>query len=160
LWATSYGGDANRTSEAVLVRNCDYVPVAVVQTSYVARSISGWHYQPTLAADSRPHKYFLALLFAEIDPRVNAPGQRVFDLTLNGITVYQGFDVYSESKGLYVAREIYAVEPYGPYSSIVINATGTTTSLFPPFLAGLEILQLLDDPMAPPTSATDGITCC
>jgi hypothetical protein len=28
--------------------------------------------------------------------------------------------------------------------------------VFPPFIAGAEILQLLDDPMTPPTSPVDG----
>jgi hypothetical protein len=44
-----------------------------------------------------------------------------------------------------------------PYSSIVINGTATPSCTLPPFLTGVEILQLLNDPMAQPTSAFEGI---
>jgi hypothetical protein len=137
-------------------RYAEYVPVSVVQTSFVAGSIAGWYYKPALAVDGRPHRYYMALFFAEVDPRVNASGLRVFDITLNGEYFYRGLDVYKGAGGLYAAYEIYSPNPLGPYSSILVNATGTPSSVFSPFIAGAEILQLLDDPMAPPTSPVDG----
>jgi hypothetical protein len=100
--------------------------------------------------------YHVELFFAEIDSRVNASGQRVFNITINGENFYPLLDVY-ERVGLYASEEIYSKYPLGPYTSgVSINATRTSTSAFPPFIAGAEILELLDDPMAPPTSPIDG----
>jgi hypothetical protein len=158
LWdvKSSTGTNAIRTSTLVVTgRYREYVPVSVVQTSFVADSAAGWYYNP-IAADSPLHRYYVVLFFAEVDPRVNASGLRVFDLTINGTNFYQGLDVYNGAGGLYAAYEIYTPNPLGPYSSIMINATGTPSSVFPPFIAGAEILQLLDDPMTPPTSPVDG----
>jgi hypothetical protein len=80
----------------------------------------------------------------------------VFDIILNGRIVYQGLDVYGQV-GALAADAIYSPDPLGPYSFINFTASGTLTSIYPPFIAGAEILQLLDDPMASPTSPVDGI---
>jgi hypothetical protein len=144
---------------AVKVISDDLPPVPVVQTSFIGTMANGWSYKPVLP-NNRSHSYYVVLFFAEIDPRVNASGLRVFDLTINGGNFYPGLDVYKGAGGLYGSYEIYSPNPLGPYPSIMINGTGSQGSIFPPFIAGTEILQLLDDPMAPPTSATDGITCC
>jgi hypothetical protein len=160
LWDAKYstGANAIRTSEPVVLAGYnEYVPVSVVQTSFVADSIaSGWSYKPALATDSLPHSYYVVLFFAEIDKSVNASGQRVFNITINGNNFSQGLDVYNQAHGPDVTFTIYSPNPLGPYSSIVINATGSQGSIFPPFIAGAEILQLLDDPMAPPTHPVDG----
>jgi hypothetical protein len=134
----------------------EYVPLPVVQTSFVADSIaSGWSYKPALATDSLPHSYYIVLFFAEVDPRVNASGLRVFNIDINGVNFYRALDVFARA-GLYFTDRIYSVNPYGRNSSVVINMTPTPSSMFPPFIAGAEILQLLDDPVAPPTSPVDG----
>jgi hypothetical protein len=149
LWDAKYstGANAIRTSNTVTGTDSDeYVPVSVVQTSFVADSIANfWSYKPALAADGRPHSYYAVLFFAEVDPRVNASGRRVLDITINGRNFFQGLDVYDQA-GLDNSYEIYSPNPLGPYSSVVVNVTGTPTSVFPPFIAGTEILQLLDVP--------------
>jgi hypothetical protein len=159
LWyvTSSTGANANRTSNAVVTgKYREYVPVSVVQTSFVADSIlNGWSYKTGLAADNLSHSYYVVLFFAEVDPRVNASGLRVFDISINGKNFFQGLDVY-DLAGLYNAYQVYTINPRGPFSSVVINVTGNPTSAFPPFIAGAEILQLLDDPMALPTSPFDG----
>jgi hypothetical protein len=158
LWdvPSSTGANAIRTSEVIAGATfIEYVPLPVVQTSLVADSIAnGWSYKPALA-DSLPHRYYVMLFFAEIDPKVNASGLRVFDISINGDNFSPGVDVYKKMTPYYSYR-IYRENPLGPYSSIVISLTGTPTSVFPPFIAGAEILQLLDDPMAAPTSPVDG----
>jgi hypothetical protein len=131
------------------------VPVSVAQTSLVGSIAHGWSYNATV--DGYSHTYYVALFFAEVDPSVNASGLRVFDVTINGESFSQGIDVYYQV-GLDKPYEIYTYPGalIGPYSSIVINGTANSTSVFPPFIAGAEILQLLDDPMAPPTHPVDG----
>jgi hypothetical protein len=125
----------------------------VVQTSLVGSIADGWSYNATV--EGSPHTYYIALFFAEVDPRVNASGLRVFDVTINGESFSQGVDIFNQV-GLEATYEIYTPSALGPYSSIVINGTSNSTSVFPPFIAGAEILQLLDDPIAPPTDSVDG----
>jgi hypothetical protein len=38
--------------------------------------------------------------------------------------------------------------------------TSTPSSIYPPFIAAAEILQLLDNPMAPATSSVDSKLLC
>ena len=97
----------------------------------------------------------MALYFAEVDSRVNASGLRVFDIWVNGGSFFSNVDVYNSVRS-YSAYEIYSSKPQGPYSDhILINVTSTPSSVYPPFIAALEILQVLDNPMVSATSLVD-----
>ena len=134
----------------------DSPPVPVLQTSYAAPTAAGFFVNLTAGLDTTTsYNYYLALFFAEIDPRVNASGLRVFDVTINGSPFFQDFDVYAKV-GLYTAFELYSSKQLGPYTNhLLINATPTATSVYPPFISAAEILQLFDNPMVPPTSSVD-----
>lgn len=182
LWATSYGNELYmfHTTGAVAVGPSDFAPASMLQTSFLAESNAGWYYElgagtndggqiasndkgadsnlPGTPVGTSAHSYYVALYFAEVDQRVNAPGLRVFDITINGHSFKRDVDIYNEV-GSTTGKVIPSIgTPLGPYSSILINATGSPDSKYPPFIAGAEILQLLDDPMALPTSPIDGNT--
>ena len=133
----------------------DFPPVSVVQTSYVATSNAGFYWNLTYNLAGTSNQYYVALYFAEVDSRVNASGLRVFDVWINGRLFYAGIDVYKGVR-LYAVSEFYTVSPVGPYSDyILINVTSTSSSVFPPFIAAAEVLQLFDNPIVPPTSSID-----
>ena len=134
----------------------DSPPLPVVQTSYAAPTAAGFFVNFTAGLDTTTHYYYyLALFFAEIDPRVNASGLRVFDVTINGSPFYRNFDVYA-NVGQYTVSELYSSKQLGPYTDhVLINATSTPSSVYPPFIAALEILQVLDNPMVSATSLVD-----
>ena len=133
----------------------DFPPISVVQTSYVATSNAGFYLNLTYNLAGTSYQYYVALYFAEVDPRVNASGLRVFDVWINGKLFYAGIDVYKEVR-LYAVSEIYTISPVGPYSDyILINVTSASSSVYPPFIAAAEVLQLFDNPMAPATSSID-----
>ena len=146
----------NQTSQAVVVAGvADSPPVSVLQTSFVAPSAAGLYYNRSTHPEGSAYKYHIALYFAELDPRVNASGLRVFDVSINGKSFSKGIDVYAVV-GLYAVCEIYSTVPVGPFSDyVLINLTSTAGSLFPPFIAAAEILQLVQNPMVPPTSSVD-----
>ena len=58
---------------------------------------------------------------------------------------------------MYRAYELNSPSPLGPLSDgrIVINLTSTPSSVYPPSIAALEILQLFDDYMLYATSSKD-----
>ena len=142
----------------------DFPPIDVVQTSFVAGlitfNITRASSVLTTSTMAGSHKYFLAMFFAEIDPRVNASGQRVFDITVNGDLFAQGVDIYTDASGMYKGLEYYTNTsvPLGPYSdNIIIESKARSTSIYPASIAGIEVLQLFDNPMnaTTPTSSND-----
>ena len=163
--------DVNVTTQNVNVNGIpDYPPMAVLQTNLIADNIT-----INLAEDFRnvfttstvtgSHMYFVVLFFAEIDPRVNAPGQRVVDLTVNGGVFVEAADIYADASGTYNGLEYYTNTsiPLGPYSdNIIIEATAKTNSSYPAAIAGAEVLQLFDHSMnaTTPTSSSDGMYNC
>ena len=130
-------------------------PVSVVQTSYVAPSNAGFSYIQTDNLAGTSYRCYLELYFAELDSRVNASGLRVFDIAINGDSYFTGLDVY-DKVGPNRAFGLYSPKPQGPYSDhLLINVTSTPSSVYPPFIAAAEILQLFDNPMVPSTSSVD-----
>jgi hypothetical protein len=104
-----------------------------------------------------PNRYHVGLFFAEIDPRVNASGLRVFDVSVNGNLFLSNVDVFATS-GPYSGVEIYSPSPLSQPNPghFIVTIASTTTSVFPPFIAGAEILQLFPSTIAPATSSIDG----
>ena len=133
----------------------DSPPVSVLQTSFVASTNAGFYYNLTRNLAGTSYRCYLELYFAELDSRVNVSGLRVFDMSINGRPVFLNLDVYKQV-GLYRGYEIYSPKPQGPYSDhLLINVTSTPSSVYPPFIAAAEILQLFDNPMVPSTSSVD-----
>lgn len=135
----------------------DSPPVSVMQTSWMATGSSlVFNLSSTLPLNAS-RLYYISLYFAEIDPStVNASGLRVFDVSINGIPFFAGADVYAEA-GPSNAAGIYTFVPRGPlFDYVLINMTATASSVYPPFVAASELLQLFDNPMVPATSSVDG----
>ena len=90
----------------------------------------------------------------------------VFDVTVNGDPFAEGMDIYAfNNPGLYQGLEHYTntSRPLGPYlDSIKIEATAKSNSSYPASIAGVEVLQLFDNPMnaTTPTSSSDGMYSC
>ena len=154
-----------QTTQDVRVNIDDSPPDAVLQTNFVARNITvnltrASNVLSTSTMAGR-HKYYMALFYAEIDPRVNDSGQRVFDVTVNGDPFGEGMDIYGyKNQGLYRGLEHYSNESLGPYSdNIIIEATAKSNSPYSASIAGFEVMQLFDNPMnaTTPTSASDGM---
>ena len=106
--------------------------------------------------------YYMAFWFVELDPRVDAPGLRVFNLSSNGHLLKSGIDIFARMNGLYIGYQIYTADPHGPYEdNVLIEAYTAPTSLYPASIAGAEVLQLFDNPMnaTTPTSSLDGTNC-
>ena len=153
------------TQDVGVNKIADYPPMAVMQTSVIGRDItvdfSEFPDVLTTSTMAGRHKYYMALFYAEIDPRVNDSGQRVFDVTVNGDPFGEGMDIYGyKNQGLYRGLEHYSNESLGPYSdNIIIEATAKSNSPYSASIAGFEVMQLFDNPMnaTTPTSASDGM---
>ena len=156
VWFTFVDSPTNRTSDPVGVAGLpDSPPLSVVQTSWTGTDKSLLVYNLSTTPPGIAYRYYISLFFAELDPNVNASGLRVFDVSINGKSFSKGIDVYAVV-GLYAVCEIYSTVPVGPFSDyVLINLTSTAGSLFPPFIAAAEILQLVQNPMVPPTSSVD-----
>ena len=142
----------------------DDPPLTVMQTSFYEPnftvSITALADVLTTSTVAGSHKYYIAYFFAEVDERVNASGQRVFDITVNGDLFAQGVDIYTDASGMYKGLEYYTNTsvPLGPYSdNIIIESKARSTSIYPASIAGIEVLQLFDNPMnaTTPTSSND-----
>ena len=83
---------------------------------------------------SEPHRYRVALHFAELD-EVN-PGERVFDVKLQGQTVLTGLDVINEAGGRNVAlvKEFQDIEASGTLTLEFVPRTAR-----PPILSAMEV---------------------
>ncbi|KAI3796822.1 hypothetical protein L1987_39508 [Smallanthus sonchifolius] len=76
----------------------NYYPEALYQTALMSTDN-----QPdlTYTMDVDPNRnYSIWLHFAEIDPSVTGEGQRVFDISINGDTEFQGIDIVKMSGGI------------------------------------------------------------
>ena len=156
-------GQSNVMHTALNVRvnnMLDDPPMAVMQTSFNSTgftvNFSNAFNVLTVSTIAGSHKYFVA----EIHPRVNASGERVFDVTVNGNSFVEGVDIYAQAGGLYQGFEQYSKEPLGPYSdNIILGVKAKSYSSYPASIAGVEVLQLFDNPMnaTTPTSTSDGI---
>ena len=143
----------------------DFPPVAVMQTNFINNTII---LNPSTQASSSDvltastlygsHYYFMVLWFVEFSANVNASGQRVFDVAINGEVFEKAIDIY-DRVGPYTALEVYSLtdRPLGPYvDQFVIEVHNSSTSNYYPSLAAVEILQLFDNPMNTTTSSSDG----
>ncbi|CAM8903266.1 unnamed protein product [Rhodiola kirilowii] len=79
----------------------NFYPAALYQTAIVGTDI-----KPDLeySLEVDPNKnYSVWLHFAEIDKSITGIGQRVFDILINGDTLFQDVDIVSKTGGLYTA---------------------------------------------------------
>jgi hypothetical protein len=158
---TSTTGPTNKTNLAVTGEGTfDLPPIPMLQTSLMASTAAGLYHNVSTnvpEASEVPNRYHVGLFFAEIDPRVNASGLRVFDVSINKNPFLSNADVFAKV-GLYTGYEIYSPSPVSQPNPghFLVNITSTATSTFPPFIAGVEILQLFSSTIAPGTSSIDG----
>ena len=94
------------------------------------------------------------LYFIELDPEVRI--DRVFDVNVNGVPTIKNDDVFNRTSGLYNWYTIYTPSAFGPYVDYVaITITPSTSSVYLPFLSGLEVMQVFDNPMVVSTASND-----
>ena len=127
----------------------EYPSMAVMQTNFIATDIvinlpEDFRDILTTSTATGSHEYFVALFLAalflaEIDPRVNASGQRVFDVTVNGDMFVEGMDIYDQTLG--------PTHWVRTRDNIKIEAKIRSNSLYPVSIAGAEVLQLFHNPM-------------
>ena len=130
----------------------DLVPMVVMQSNVMATTTTGLVYN---FSQPGSHTYGINLYFIELDPAVGA-GSRVFDLSLNGRLTVQNVDVFEGSTGLYRAYTVFTPYAFGPYVDYVaITITPSTSSVYLPFLSGLEVMQVFDNPMVVSTASND-----
>ena len=121
----------------------DLPPQAVMQTNHIGRNGSIVH-RINISTFSDGSTYYVLLCFVELDPRVNATGLRVFNLSINGVSLSYGLDIY-QRVGLNRGYVIYAnISLVTNANVMLVEARSAPTSLYPPTIAGVEILQLLD----------------
>ena len=136
----------------------DLLPRAVMQNNHVGRNGS-IVYRINTSTFSDGSTYYVLLCFVELDPRVNATGLRVFNLSINGVSLSYGLDIY-QRVGLNTGYVIYAkISLVTKANGGLVEARSAPTSLYPPTIAGVEILQLLDNGASnpySPTSSMDG----
>ena len=142
----------------------DFPPEAAMQSNFMNRTIV---VNPSAPASSDvltvktlrgSHYYFMVLWFVEFSSNVNASGQRVFDVAINGEVFEKAIDIYGRV-GPYTALQVYSStdRPLGPYvDQFVIEVHNSSASNYYPSLAAVEILQLFDNPMNTSTSSSDG----
>ncbi len=96
--------------------------------------------RPTTARASTPLKerhYRVTLVFAEPDPSVQ-PGQRVFDVSVQGKTVAEGFDVAKQAGGANRSVRL-VVDDVAVRDQLEIRLTPRTD--LQPILCGVEVVQ-------------------
>ncbi|KAH9312737.1 hypothetical protein KI387_027772, partial [Taxus chinensis] len=160
----------------------DYFPPHLYQTALTLTSKGQLEYR--LPVDTRLD-YMLWFHFAEIDPSINAPGQRVFDIIVNDINVHQ-IDIFKEV-GSFTAfrwqhtahnltKSTISIKLVAVHGTPLINGVenyalipmdlATVTSEVAAMRALKESLRIPDrmgwngDPCAPSTwDAWEGVTC-
>ena len=144
----------------------DFPPEVTMQSNFINRTIV---VNPSALASSNvlmantlrgSHYYFMVLWFVEFSSNVNASGQRVFDVAINGEVFEKAIDIYGRV-GPYTTLEVYSSteKPLGPYvDKFVIEIYNSSFSDYNPSLAAAEILQLFDNPMNTTTSSSDGLS--
>ena len=144
----------------------DYPPMAVMRTSLFQTdfivNLKELGDVLTAATITDSHEYYMIFFFAEIDPRVNASGQRMFNITVNGDVFAKHVDLYNQAPGLYKGFQYNSDAPT-PYSDNIIIVVNTeSNSPYPASIAGFEVLELFDNPMnaTTPTSSSDGMYNC
>lgn len=113
----------------------DYFPLHLYQNALTLVSIAPLEY--TLPVDTRLD-YMLWFHFAEIDPTINAPGQRVFDIIINGENIHR-IDIFKEVGSFTALRWQYTVSNLSKSTiSIQLNPVSGI-----PLISGLENYALV-----------------
>ncbi len=123
------------------------------QTTEIAGTQSPWLYSsssrgikklaiPLRGKEDSPAEYQLRLHFADLNTD-SKPGQRVFDVKIQGKTVIQGLDVFAESKGALTSlvREVNGVKIEKNLIVELVPSKKTSSPLEMPILNAIEILQ-------------------
>ena len=91
--------------------------------------------------ESGPHRYTVRLHFAELDDV--KPGQRVFDVKLQGQTVLKDFDILKEAKAPLTAlvKEFKGIKAAEALTLEFVSAAKDATPENAPLLCGLELAE-------------------
>ncbi|KAJ7541552.1 hypothetical protein O6H91_10G064700 [Diphasiastrum complanatum] len=114
----------------------NYFPTRLYQSAHTLELPSNLEY--LLNVDSSLD-YMIWFHFAEIDPGVNAPGQRVFTILLNDQIVFPNVDVFKEA-GKFSALDLNYIMKN--LSGSAINIT-LSPIIGPPLLSGIESYAIL-----------------
>lgn len=147
------------TTNAVVVSTAsdvDMVPELAMQTAYEWAPGTGFNFTfASFESDITVRNYYLALYFAEIDPRAaNKNESRIFDLFLNGQLAVPNISVAALAGGMYSTVEI-------SVKNVTFSSTGTiqliphVDSTLGAILNAYEI-YLLAEPVPLRTAAADG----
>ena len=101
---------------------------------------------PLLGKDDKPAVYTVRLHFAELNPSVR-PGERVFDMKVQGETVLANIDVVAAAQGpnKAVLREINNVAVSDNLVLELAPTTGSPTAAQLPILNGIEVIRTSPD---------------
>ncbi|CAN5973526.1 unnamed protein product [Sphagnum jensenii] len=146
------------TTNAVVVSTAsdvDMVPELAMQTAYEWAPGTGFNFTfASFESDITVRNYYVALYFAEIDPRAaNKNESRIFDLFLNGQLAVPNISVAALAGGMYSTLEI-------SVKNVTFSSTGTiqliphVNSTLGAILNAYEI-YLLTEPVPLRTAAAD-----
>ncbi|GMJ08293.1 receptor like protein 4 [Hibiscus trionum] len=133
--------DESRSTESSIKKASvapNFYPEALYQSAIVSTNS-----QPDLiyTMDVEPNKnYSIWLHFAEIDASITSAGQRVFDVLINGNTVFQNIDVVNMSGDRYVALVL--------NTTVALSGRTLTITLHPKkghhvILNAIEVFQII-----------------
>lgn len=86
----------------------------------------------------RASRYNVRLFFAE--PNSIEPGERVFDVRLNGLTVIEKLDIIAEANGRYRTAVIKDIPSVDIQEELVIELIASDESIRPTLICGVEII--------------------
>jgi hypothetical protein len=157
--ATDPNASIINTTNAVVVSTAsdvDMVPELAMQTAYEWAPGTGFNFTfASLGSEITVRNYYVALYFAEIDPRAtNKNESRIFDLFLNDQLTVPNISVAALAGGMYSTLEI-------SVKNVTFSSTGTIQliphvgSTLGAILNAYEI-YLLAEPVPLLTAASDG----
>lgn len=116
----------------------NYFPAQLYQSARTLQlqpnPVLDYYFQVDTSSD-----YMIWLHFAEIDPTISAPGQRVFDIAVNSEVVFAKVDIFA-AVGNFAAYDLnYTVKNL----SVASLHLAFTPSAGAPLVSGLEILAIL-----------------
>lgn len=158
--ATDPNASIINTTNAVAVSTAsdvDVVPELAMQTAYEWAPGTGFNFTfASFGSDLTVRNYYVALYFAEIDPRAaNKNESRIFDLFLNGQLTVPNISVAALAGGMYSTLEI-------SVKNVTFSSTGTiqliphVDSTLGAILNAYEI-YLLAEPVPLLTAAADAL---
>ena len=149
-FAVGDGGTVHSVTVTVdTAKATDPAPASVYQTERY-----GPRLRSTFSGLAVEAKYRVRLHFAETN--WERPGQRVFDVSVNGTTVLRGFDIIKDAGGKYIADVKTFIVTSSASGEIVISETSLTDNAT---LNALEIIpapaDVGEDSAAPPSLPPD-----